>query len=138
MKLSVANAVLGILSGVKINKIADKEAKATLMNDYLHLRKIVKPAMDDKNEIANKFQADWRDEFVAVETLRREGKPIVGHKEFLEAEADANKSIFALFDKEVEASPKAVSLDAFLTACKGDDLTLEQIAFLEENGIIEV
>jgi len=138
MKISVANAVLGILSGIKINKIADKKVKTTLMNDYLHLRKIVKPALDDKNEIAQKFQSDWRDEFVAVETLRREGKPVVGHKEFLEAEADANKAIFALFDKDAEASPKAVSLDSFLVACKGDDLTFEQIATLEEGGIIKV
>lgn len=138
MKISTANAVLGILSGVKINKIADKKVKATLMNDYLHLRKIVKPAMDDKNEIAQKFQSDWRDEFVAVETLRRDGKPVVGHKEFLEAEADANKAIFAIFDREAEASPQAVSLDSFLVACKGDDLTFEQMATLEEGGIISV
>lgn len=138
MKISVANAILGILSGIKINKIADKKVKTTLMNDYLHLRKIVKPAMDDKNEIANKFQSDWREEFVEVETLRREGKPIDGHKAFLDAEADANRAIFDIFDKEVEASPKAVSLDSFLVVCKGDDLTFEQIATLEEGGIIEV
>lgn len=138
MKLTVANAVLGILSGIKINKIADKKVKATLMNDYLALRRAVKPADDDKNEIANKFQNDWRDEFVEVETLRRERKPVVGHRDFLVAEADANKAIFALYDKEADIKTQSVTLDAFQSACKGEDFTLEQIATLEEGGIIAV
>ena len=138
MKLSVANTALAILSGIKINKIADKKVKSALMGDYLALRRAVRPANDEKNEIANKFQSDWRDEFVEVETLRRDRKPIIGHREFLVAEADANKDIFALFEKEVDVETQSVSLDAFQTACKGDDFTLEQIAILEEGGIISV
>lgn len=137
MKLSVVNALVGILSGVKLNKISDREVKTTLINDYLHLRKFVKEAMDDKNEIANKFQSDWRDEFVAVETLRREGKPVIGHEAYLAAEADANKQVQELFNNEVEVAPKAVKMDAFLAACGGEELTLEQIALLQEGGIIE-
>lgn len=137
MKLSVVNALVGILSGVKLNKISDREVKTTLINDYLHLRKFVKGAMDDKNEIANKFQSDWRDEFVAVETLRREGKPVIGHEAYLAAEADANKQVQDLFNNEVEVTPKAVKMDAFLAACGGEELTLEQIALLQEGGIIE-
>lgn len=138
MKLSTASAVLGILSGIKINKIADKRVKATLMHDYLALRRAVKPANDDKNEIANKFQADWRDEFIEVETLRRERKPIVGHRDFLVAEADANKAIFALFDADANVETQSVPLDAFQSACKGEDFTFEQIATLEEGGVIVV
>lgn len=138
VKLSTANAVLGILSGIKINKIADRDVKAKLMSNYLAMRRVVKPVNDDKNESVNKFQADWRDEFIEVETLRRERKPIIGHREFLVAEADANKAIFALFDKEEDVETQPVSLDAFQAACCGEEFTLEQIATLEEGGIIEV
>ena len=35
MKTSVANAIAVLLSGVKINKIEDKDAKAALLKDYI-------------------------------------------------------------------------------------------------------
>ena len=137
LKLSIVNLIVGILSGMKLNKVADKEVKTTLINDYLYLRRLVKQPREDKDEIASKFQSDWRDEFVAVETARREGKPIVGYEEYLVAEADANKAISDLFSAEVEVAVKSVPIDGLLGVFDGEELNLEQIALLQEAGIIE-
>ena len=137
MKLSLVNLIVGILSGLKLNKVADKEIKATLINDYLYLRRLVKQAREDKDEIATKFQSDWRDDFVAVENLRREKKPVVGYDKYLVAEADANKAISDLFSAEVEVSVKSVPMDDFLAVLDGEEMNLEQIALLQEVGIIE-
>ena len=40
MKLAIAeiNAAVGMLSGIKFNRIADKEAKTAMLEDYLALR----------------------------------------------------------------------------------------------------
>ena len=137
MKLSTVNIIAGILSGMKLNKVADKEIKTTLINDYLYLRRLVKQAREDKDEFASKFQADWREDFVAVENLRREKKPVVGYDKYLIAEADANKAISDLFSVEVEVSVKSVPMDDFLAAFDGEELNLEQIALLQDGGIIE-
>lgn len=137
MKANLINALAGLLSGVKINKISDKEVKATLVNDYLHLRRIVKKIEEDRNEIVEKFQKDWADELAAVESFRREKKPVVGHDAYLEAERDANRAIAALFEEDVETRLKAVPMDEFLDALGEDELTLEQIALLTEGGIVE-
>lgn len=137
MKLSLVNLIVGILSGMKLNKVADKNVKTTLINDYLYLRRLVKQAREDKDEIATKFQNDWREDFVAVENLRREKKPVVGYDKYLVAEADANKAISDLFSVEVEVSVKSVPIDDFLAAFGGDELNLEQIALLQDGGIVE-
>ena len=137
MKLSMLNIIAGILSGMKLNKIADKEVKNTLVNDYLHIRRFVREAEEQRKELVEKFQADWKEELAAVEAYRREGKPVDGHKEYLDAEADANKAIQDIFAAEVDAAPKAVPMDAFLSACGGEELTLEQLAVLQEGGIVE-
>lgn len=136
MKTQTINTIAGILSGIKINKITDKEVKEALINDYLHLRRFVKDADEERKELVEKFQADWMEELAAVEAFRRENKPVEGHDEYLEAERDANKAIAAIFDRDVEVSLKAVPLDEFIAACGGEELTLEQIAFLEDGGII--
>lgn len=137
MKLSTANAVAGILSGMKINKILDKDVKTALVNDYLHLHRIVKRIDEDRKEIIEKFQKDWADELAEVEAFRKEGKPVEGHEEYLEAERDANKALADLFTEEVETSVKAVPMEAFLDALDEGELTLEQIAVLEEGGIVK-
>ena len=137
MKLSIVNLIVGILSGLKLNKVADKEIKTTLINDYLYLRRLVKQAREDKDEIASKFQNDWREDFVAVENLRREKKPVVGYDKYLVAEADANKEISDLFSAEVEVSVKSVPMDDFLAVLDGEEMNLEQIALLQEVGIVE-
>lgn len=137
MKLSTVNILAGILSGIKINKIVDKNVKATLVNDYIYLRKFAKEADEQRRELTEKFQADWAEELEAVQAFRRDNKPVVGHKEYLEAEADANKAIQDIFSTEVEVKVKPVKMEAFLSACGGEELTFEQIAVLSESGIIE-
>lgn len=137
MKLSTINSVAGILSGIKINKIADKKVKTTLINDYLHLRRFVKDADEERKELVEKFQNDWKEELSSVDALRRENKPVVGHDKYLEAEKDTNKAISDIFDRDVETSLKAVPMEDFFAALKEDELNLEQIALLQEGGIID-
>ena len=124
-----------ILGGIKINRIEDKDAKAALLKDYLALRKVAKEAEADRDEIVRKFQEDWKDELAAVEAYRREKKPVVGHLDYLEAERDANKAIQDTFAKEVELTLAPVPFDAI--ADVSEDITLEQVAFLQDNGIIK-
>lgn len=137
MKISTINILAGILSGIKINKITDKGVKSTLVGDYLHLRKFVKEADEDRQEIVKKFQSDWAEELPLIEAFRRENKPVEGHEAYLEAEGDANKTILDIFNKDVETSIKSVPMDAFIDALGEDQITLEQIALLQEAGILE-
>lgn len=142
LKLYIIDQIAGILAGVKINKMEDKAAKSALMQDYLALRKVLKPAREDKDEIVSKFQEDWGEELAAVEKYRREKKPVVGHREYLDAEKDANKAISDIFDREVELELETVPDSPLLNPeLWGENITIEQIfgsiEFLKENGIIE-
>ena len=136
MKLSDVNVIVGILAGMKINRITDKKIKTALLNDYLHLRPLFKKANDDAEEIRRKFQDDWEDELDAVQAFRDKRKPVVGHDAYLDAEKDANKAISDLFSAKVDVDINSVPMDEFMTACGGEELTFEQIAFLQETGII--
>lgn len=136
MRLSEVNVIVGILAGMKINRITDKKIKTALLNDYLHLRPLFKKANDDAEEIRKKFQDDWEDELDAVQAFRDKRKPVVGHDAYLEAEKDANKAISDLFSVKVEVDISSVPMDEFMTSCGGEELTFEQIAFLQEVGII--
>lgn len=124
-----------ILGGIKINRIEDKEAKAALLKDYLAIRKEARQAEADRDEIIRKFQDDWKDEIPAIGKFRAEGKPVLGHLDYLEAEKDANKAISAVFSQEVDIDLAPVEMDALEAV--SEDITLEQIAFLQENGIIK-
>lgn len=137
MKLAEVNTIVGILAGMKINRIADKRIKSALLHDYLNLRPLFKKANEDVGEIRTKFQEDWNDELDAVQAFRDKRKPVVGHDAYLEAEKDANKAISDLFSAEVEVDIKSVPMDDFMASCGGEELTFEQIAFLQESGIIE-
>lgn len=137
MKLATVNMIVGTLSGIKLNKITDKRVKTTLVNDYLHLRKFVREAEIDRQALIDKFQSDWADELPKVEAFRQDGKPVIGHDEYLEAEKDANKAISDIFAREVEVDIKSVPMDDFMTACGGEELTIEQLAFLQESGVVE-
>lgn len=137
MKLATINMIVGTLSGIKLNKITDKRVKTTLVNDYLHLRKFVREAEIDRQALIDKFQSDWADELPKVEAFRQDGKPVVGHDEYLEAEKDANKAISDIFAREVEVDIESVPMDDFMTACSGEELTIEQLAFLQESGVVE-
>lgn len=137
MKLATINMIVGTISGIKLNKITDKRVKTTLVNDYLHLRKFVREAEIDRQALIDKFQSDWADELPKVEAFRQDGKPVAGHDEYLEAEKDANKAISDIFAREVEVDIKSVPMDDFMNACSGEELTIEQLAFLQESGVVE-
>ena len=137
MTIATINMLVGILAGMKLNKISDKKVKSALVDDYLHLRRFVKEAEADRKELVDKFQEDWADELDEVETFRRENKPVIGHDAYLEAEKDANKAISGLFTKEVDVDIKSIPMNDFMAFCASEDLTIEQLAFLQENGIVE-
>ena len=137
MTIATINMLVTILGGMKLNKISDKKVKTSLVNNYLHLRRFVKDTENDRKELVEKFQSDWADELDEVEAFRRENKPVVGHDPYLEAEKDANKAISDLFTKEVEVDIKSIPMVDFMAACGAEELTLEQLAFLQENGVVE-
>ena len=137
MTIATINVLVGILAGMKLNKISDKKVKTALVNDYLHLRRFAKEADADRKELVDKFQSDWTDELDEVEVFRRDNKPVVGHDSYLEAEKDANKAISDLFTREVEVDIQPVPMNDFMAHCGAEELTLEQLAFLQENGVVE-
>ena len=135
VKIETIVALAEILAGLKVSRIPGPDSRRTLLEDYATLRRVVKTAEADKAELVSKFQTDWADEIPAVESFRREGKPVAGHAEYLEAEKDANKAIQALFSQEVEVCLIPVKLSALDGI---QDLTLNQSALLMENGIVEL
>ena len=136
MKLSTINALCGVIQKIDTKEISDAKVRTALYNDYFYLRRFVKQAEADRQEVVSKFQQDWKDELAAVEAFRRENKPVEGHDAYLEAEKDANKAISGIFDAEVEVNIKAVKIDAFMASYKGG-VSFEEIAFLQENGVLE-
>ena len=132
MKLSTAKALANILLAMKINRIADKEAKAVITKDYLAIRRAVKDTDADCEELAKKFREDWADEM---------NNP---HKTsaFRKAEAEANAALVELYDKEADIDLRPVKAELLYDAeLWGENDTLGQIAnsvdFLVENGIAE-
>lgn len=136
MNIVIASTIVNILSRVKLNKIIDKDIKTTLVKDYLQLKSIVHKAEENKQELIKKFQDDWKEEIPKISALRKDNKPIEGFDEYLEAEADALKMINESFAEDVEVSLVPVDLDKFINAVGEEELTLEAIAFLQENGVV--
>lgn len=132
-KAEINNAV-NILAGINISKIPDKDTKSVLYADYLYLRRIVREARSDEEEIVEKFRSDFQQEFFEVAELRDKKQPVEGHDEFLSAEKDALKLIADKWNENVEVETKLIPFDAFISGTKNDSLTLEQTAMLE--GIV--
>lgn len=137
MKISNINTAVGILGGIGITKLPDKQVKTTILNDYIYLRKFVREAEDESAEISKKFREDWGEEMEAVETMIVKNEPVVGHENYVEAKKDAEKILRDIMDRDVDIEIKSVQMDDFMNACKNENLTLEQIAFLQEVGILE-
>ena len=137
MKISKINNAVGILGGIKITKLPDKKVKNDLLNNYLHLRGFIRDAEEESTDLSKKFREDWSEEMDAVESLAMRKEPIVGHDEYLEAKRDTEKTLREIMEREVETAVKAIPMDDFMNACKGEELTLEQVAFLKEVGILE-
>ena len=124
-----------ILVASRINRIADKEVKDALLKEYLEIHKIAEAAKADQNEISRKFNADWREEATAMAKYRNAGKPVVGHLDFLDAERDAEKAIQDILKAEVDIDITPAPMDDIMAV--SEDITLGQIAMLQEYGIIE-
>lgn len=137
IKRSNIKTLANILSGIKINKLSDKNVKLVLIHDYILLRKKSAEIQNSLDDIVSKFREDWMDEILDVQKLRNEGKEISGHDEFLNAEEDANGAIANLLGVEEDLDIKAASMEAFVSSFTEDDITLEYIAFLAENGLLE-
>ena len=137
MKISNINTAVGILGGIGITKLPDKLVKTTILNDYLYLRKFVREAEDESAEISKKFREDWGDEMDVVEVALAKREPVVGHENYIEAKKDAEKILHDIMDRDVDIDIRSVQMDDFMNACKNENLTLEQIAFLQEVGILE-
>lgn len=137
MKISKINNIVGILGGIGITKLPDKQVKTTILNDYLYLRKFIRDAEDESAEVSKKFREDWGEEMEAVETMIVKNEPVVGHENYIEAKKDAEKILRDIMDRDVDIEIKSVQMDDFMNACKNENLTLEQIAFLQEVGILE-
>lgn len=132
LKLSTAKVLGDILLAMKINRIADKEAKSVIMKDYLAIRRAVKDADADRNELAKKFREDFADEI---------NNPVKSDA-FLKAEAEANAALFEIYDKEADIDLVAVKAGPLYDAeLWGENDTLGQIAnsvdFLVEIGVAE-
>lgn len=137
MKCFEIRAIVGILSGLKLNRISDKEVKNALMVNYLAVRKVSKGIEEDKIEYIKKFQEDWKEERDAVFALQREKKPIEGHDDYLKAVDEANLVLQKMDEAEIEVSIKPVNLDKFVASVSEEEINLEQIAILVDGGILE-
>lgn len=131
-----AIAITNILSGMKLNKIPDKNIKSILLWNYVALRKIAREADEDTQEIIKKFQEDWKDSISPVRSLREENKPVVGFDDFLAAEKDANDAIAAIMDKEIDINIRSIELERFVNAVNDDDISFEQVALFKDYGLI--
>ena len=139
MKLTNNNAIaiVNILAGMKLNRIADTDVRTNLVWNYVELRRVSKIADDKRTEIVRKFQEDWADEIDDVRNQRSENKPVTGHDSFLESERAANELIATIYNEEVEISIRPVGIDELVGALSGDDITFEQVAFLADSGIVK-
>lgn len=124
-----------ILAGSRINRIDDKAVKDAVVKAYIALKRVANEATSDKDEITRKFQEDWWGEMVAVKKFRDAKQPVVGHLDYLEAERDANNTISDLLKEEVDIDITPVPADAIMAV--SEDITLEQVALLQEYGVIE-
>lgn len=127
------NAV-NALGRVAVNKIKNDVVRNTLIFDYRKLRKASREIEQERTDLLEKFRADFADEVLEVAALRDAMKPVVDHKEFLAAEAEANRQIKALFQEGIELELSKVTMEDFVKAVKDGDYTLEDLATLD--GII--
>ena len=124
MKVQIVNTLVKILGGVKITKVKDKELRTDLLNDYLHLRGFTRKAEESQREVVDKFNADWRGE----------DKNSPEYKEAFDA---LNEAVGAILSEEVKVDVKPVPVSDFMTIQETDSVTLEQVAFLIEWGVLK-
>ena len=124
MKVQIVNTLVKILGGVKIMKVADKGLRTDLLNDYLHLRAFTRKSEEAQREVVDKFNADWRGE----------DKNSPEYKKAFDA---LNEAVGVILSEEVEVEIKPVSVSDFMAVPETDSITLEQVAFLIEWGVLK-
>ena len=138
MKLADINAIAGVLAGIKIKKISDKATKDEINKSFLAARKALRPFEKDRDELAEKFRSDWKDEIMALHA-KKEGD----YTAFNQAQADLNATIVKMLNEaEAEVSFSPVKSDfLFSPDLWWEDATLgeiaENIAFLVKHGVAE-
>ena len=137
MKCFEIKAIASILSGLKLNRISDKEVKNGLLSNYLSVRKVAKGIEEDKMEYIKKFQEDWKEERDAIRKLQDEKKHVEGFEEYFNAVNEANLVLQKMDEAEIEVPVKPVNLDKFVSSVSEEEINLEQIATLVEGGILE-
>lgn len=124
MKISIVNAIINILGGVKFMTAENKALRETLLDDYLNLRGFARPAEDKRVDIQNKFNADW----AGTDT-----KSVHYQRAF----TALNEAVGRILGEEVEPDITPVKLDDFMVVSGASELTLEQVAFLLECGMLK-
>lgn len=124
MKVQIVNTLVKILGGVKIMKVADKGLRTDLLNDYLHLRAFARKSEEAQREIVDKFNSDWR------------GADQNGI-EYKTALVALNEAVGVILSEEVEVNVKPVPVSDFMAIPETDSVTLEQVAFLIEWGVLK-
>lgn len=135
MKVSAIDTAAEILSGIRLNRISDKDVKSALLKDYLALRKVAKDAELQKMALIDKFREDWKEELPAIKAFRDHNKPVVGHLDYLEAERDVNEAVRNIYAADAVVELKPVKVTDMMDF--SEDVTLEQVAFLVEAGVLE-
>lgn len=124
MKVQIVNTLVKILGRVKIMKVADKAIRNDLLNDYLHLRSFARKAEDAQLEVVDKFNSDWA------------GADQNG-TEYKAALVALNEVVGKILSEEVDVEIKPVSVSDFMGIPETDSVTLEQVAFLIEWGVLK-
>lgn len=124
MKVQIVNTLVKILGGVKIMKVADKAIRNDLLNDYLHLRSFARKAEDAQLEVVDKLNSDWA------------GADQNG-TEYKAALVALNEVVGKILSEEVDVEIKPVSVSDFMGIPETDSVTLEQVAFLIEWGVLK-
>ena len=138
MKLAEINAIAGVLAGIKINKISDRATREEISKSYLSVRKALRPFERDRDELVEKFRADWKDEIAAV-LAKKDGDRAALNQ----AQADLNAVIVKMLNEgesDVVFSP-VKSEHLFAPDIWGENATLgdisETVAFLVKCGVAE-
>lgn len=124
MKVQIVNTLVKILGGVKIMKVTDKGLRTDLLNDYLHLRGFARKSEEAQREVVDKFNADWRD--ANTDSI-----------EYKTALVALNEVVGKILSEEVDVEIKPVSVSDFMAIPETDSVTLEQVAFLMEWGVLK-
>lgn len=138
MKLADINIIGGILSGIKINRISDSNAREVLMDDFLAIRRALRPYQKDSEEIIEKFRSDWKDEITDI-LAKRGGS----HDAYHAAERQLNDTLRKLLEEgEVEVPLAPVKSDIlYAPGIWGSDVTVgdidDSVKFLVGHGIAE-